>query len=57
MPPQGVAERGAVMPLPFHWNSNEVKRLFCSVAKVSVVSVSLPFSAVIPALVGLDSSF
>ena len=33
--------------LKFHGDSNEVKRLLCSIAKVSVVS--LPFSAVIPA--------
>ena len=45
------------MPLAFHWNSNEVERLLCSIAKVSVVSVSLPFSAIISVLVGLDCSF
>ena len=45
------------MPLAFHWDSNEAKRLLCSTAKVSVVSVSLPLSAVIPALARLDCSF
>ena len=54
---RGRGARGAVLPLAFHWNSNEVKRLLCSIAKVSVVSVSLLFSAVISVLVGLDCSF
>ena len=49
--------RGAVLPLALHWDSDEVKHLFCSVAKVSRDSVSLPFFAVIPALVEFDSSF
>ena len=53
----GTGAGGAVLPLAFRWYSNEVKRLLCCIAKVSVVSDSLPFSAVIPALVGLDSSF
>ena len=35
----------------------EVKRRLRSIAKVSVISVSLPFSAVISALIGLDFSF
>ena len=50
-------EKVEVLLLAFHWDSSEVKRLLCSIVKVSVVSVSLPFSAVIPALVGLNSSF
>ena len=54
---RGAGMGGAVLPLAFHWNDTEVKRLLCSIAKVSVVSVSLPLSTVIPALVGLDSSF
>ena len=51
--------RGAALPLAFYWNSNEIKRLLCiaKVSHISIVSVLLPFSAVIPALVGLDSSF
>ena len=49
--------RGAVLPLKFHWDGNEVKRLLCSIAKVSIILVSLPFFAVIPALIGRDSSF
>ena len=49
--------KGAILSVAFHWDSCEVKRLLCSIAKESVVSVSLPFSAVIPALVGLDYSF
>ena len=58
----GMSERGrgarrTVLPSEFLWDGNEVKRLLCSIAKVSVISVSLPFSAVIPALRGLDSSF
>ena len=52
-----MGSRGAVLPLAFHWDGSEAKLLLCSIAKVSVISVSLPFSAVIPALVGLDSSF
>ena len=31
--------KGAVLPLAFHWDSNKVKRLLCSIEKVSVVSV------------------
>ena len=55
--PPAFLTRGVVLSLAFHWDSNEEKRLLCSVAKISVVSDSLPFSAVIPALVELDSSF
>ena len=54
---EGGGRGGAVLLLAFHWDGSEVKRVLCSIAKVSVISVSLPFSAVIPALVGLDSSF
>ena len=50
-------ERGAVLPLAFHWDGNEVKRVLCSVAKISVTAVLLPFSAVILALVGPNSRF
>ena len=46
-----------VLLLVFNCDSNEVKRLLCSIAKVSVVSVSLPLSAVIAASVGFDSSY
>ena len=28
--------RGAVLPLAFHWDSSKVKRLLCSIAKISV---------------------
>ena len=55
--PPAFLTRGAVLSLAFHWDSNEVKRLLCSVSKISVVSDSLSFSAFIPALVELDSSF
>ena len=50
-------ERGAVLPLAFHWDGNEVKRVLCSVAKISVTAVLLSFSAVILALVGPNSRF
>ena len=36
--------KGAVLPLEFHWDGNEVKHLLCSIAKVSVILVSPPFS-------------
>ena len=57
---EALLTRGArepVLLLAFNCDSNEVKRLLCNIAKVSVVSVSLPLSAVIAASVGFDSSY
>ena len=51
--------KGAVLPLTFHCDVIEVKRLLCGIAKVSVVLVSLSLSAVvrlIPVSVGFDFS-
>ena len=47
---------GTVLPLAFYCDSDEVKRLLFSIAKVLVVSVSLPLSAVVAAFVGFSSS-
>ena len=44
-------------PLAFHRDSNKVKRLLYNIGKISLVSVSLSLSAVIPASVGFDSSY
>ena len=52
-----MGARGTVLPSAVHCDSNQVKRLLYSIAKVSVVSVLLPLPAVIPASVGFDSSY